>query len=266
MTMTGYETLDIARAGTVATLTLDRPEALNAWNEQLADELRDAVEALAGDQSVRCVTITGRGRAFSAGADVRAGFPPTAAGHPDIHTRLTEVHHPIITRLREMPKPVIAAVNGPAAGIGCSLALACDFVIAAESAYLMLAFVRIGLAPDGGASAFVAARAGFGRGLEMALLGEPIPAQQALGWGLINRVVPGDELTEAASALAARLADGPTRAYAATKREFNAWAYAQLRAQLALEADEQQLLAGTRDHREGVDAFKDKRAATFAGS
>jgi 2-(1,2-epoxy-1,2-dihydrophenyl)acetyl-CoA isomerase len=263
--MATYQTLEITRDGAVATLILDRPQALNAWNEQLADELRDAVDELAGDGTVRCVTVTGRGRAFSAGADVKAGFPTTAEGHPDIHTRLVEVHHPIITGLREMPKPVLAAVNGPAAGIGCSLALACDLVIAAESAYLMLAFVRIGLAPDGGASAFVAVRAGLGRGLEMALLGEPIPARKALDWGLVNSVVADGELMGSVDALAARLADGPTRAYAAAKREFNAWAYHQLRRQLALEADEQQLLARTHDHAEGVSAFQEKRSAGFIG-
>jgi 2-(1,2-epoxy-1,2-dihydrophenyl)acetyl-CoA isomerase len=264
--MATYDTLEITRDGALATLILDRPQALNAWSEQLAEELRAAVDELAHDDAVRCVTITGRGRAFSAGADVKAGFPVTAEGHPDIHTRLVEVHHPIITGVREMPKPVIAAVNGPAAGIGCSLALACDLVIAAESAYLMLAFVRIGLAPDGGASAFVQVRAGLARGLEMALLGEPIPARQALEWGLVNSVVADEELLDSTAALAARLAAGPTRAYAAIKREFNALAYRQLRQQLALEADEQQLLARTHDHAEGVSAFREKRPAGFTGS
>lgn len=263
--MPSYETLEVKQDGAVGMLILNRPGALNAWNEQLAEELRDAVEQMAHDDSVRCVTITGRGRAFSAGADVRAGFPPTAEGHWDIHARLVEVHHPIITGVREMPKPVIAAVNGPAAGIGCSLALACDLVVAAESAYFMLAFARIGLAPDGGASAFVQVRAGLGRGLEMALLGEAIPARKALDWGLINSVVADEELPDQAAALAGRLAKGPTRAYAATKREFNAWVYAQLRQQLALEADEQQLLAATHDNAEGVGAFREKRPAAFTG-
>ena len=263
--MDSYETLEITRAGAVATLTLNRPDALNAWDARLAGELCAAVEQLGSDDSVRCLAITGRGRAFSAGADVRAGFPPTVDGHWDIHTRLVEIHHPIITGLREMPKPVVAAVNGPAAGIGCSLALACDLVLAAESAYFMLAFVRIGLAPDGGASAFVAARAGLARGLEMALLGEAIPARKALEWGLINTVVPDEELAEHAGALAARLASGPTKAYAATKREFNAWVYSQLAVQLALEADEQQRLAATQDNAEGVSAFKEKRPPAFTG-
>ena len=264
--MTRYETLEVTREGAVAALTLDRPDALNAWNEQLAQELRAAVEELAVDDSVHAVTITGRGRAFSAGADVNEGFPEGADGHWDIHTRLVGVHHPIITGLREMPKPVIAAVNGPAAGIGCALALACDLVVAAESAYFMLAFVKIGLAPDGGASAFVAARAGLGRGLEMALLGDAVPARKALEWGLANSVVADAELARTVAALASKLAAGPTLAYAATKREFNAWAYTQLRQQLALEADEQQALAATHDNAEAVAAFLQKRPALFTGA
>ncbi|MHB1807736.1 MAG: enoyl-CoA hydratase-related protein [Solirubrobacteraceae bacterium] len=263
--MGDFETLQITRDGAVAKLTLNRPQALNAWSAQLARELCEAIERLAGDDSVRAVTITGSGRAFSAGADVREGFPTGADGHWDIHTRLVGVHHPIITGIREMPKPVLAAVNGPAAGIGCSLALACDLVLAAESAYFLLAFVNIGLAPDGGASAFVPVRAGLGRAVEMTMLGEPIPAAQALEWGLANRVLPDAALDAEASALSARLAAGPTRAYAAAKREFNAWAYSQLRGQLALEADEQQALAASRDNVEGVAAFAEKREARFSG-
>jgi 2-(1,2-epoxy-1,2-dihydrophenyl)acetyl-CoA isomerase len=249
--MSSFQTIAVEHEGGVATLTLDRPQALNAWNELLANELRAAIDQLAGDRDVRAVRIIGRGRAFSAGADVAAGFPEGADGHWDIHTRLVGVHHPIITGLREMPKPVIAAVNGPAAGIGCSLALACDLVVAAESAYFMLAFVKIGLAPDGGASAFVAARAGLGRGLEMALLGNAVPAERALAWGLANSVVPDAELDAASAALAAELAAGPTLAHAATK--------------LALEADEQQLLAASADNAEGVAAFVAKRPAAFTG-
>jgi 2-(1,2-epoxy-1,2-dihydrophenyl)acetyl-CoA isomerase len=261
-----FETLELRRDGAVATIVLNRPQAMNAWDETLASELAAAIATVSGDEAIRAVLLTGAGRSFSAGADVKAGFPPTAEGNWDIHTRLVGVHHPTITGLREMPKPVVAAVRGAAAGIGCSLALACDLVIAAESAYFLLAFVNIGLAPDGGASAFVAARAGLGRAIEMALLGEPVPAERALEWGLANRVVPDEDLDEQAQLLVRRLAEGPTRAYAAAKREFNNWAYAQLAGQLALEADEQQLLAATHDCAEGVAAFAEKRPARFLGS
>lgn len=263
--MSGYATIDLARDGGVAIVTLSRPAALNSWNEQLAADLCAALDELSKDAAIRAVMLTGSGRAFSAGADIREGFPTGADGHWDIHTRLVGIHHPIIKSLREMPKPAIAAVNGVAAGIGCSLALACDFVIAAQSASFLLAFINIGLAPDGGASAFVPARVGLARAIEMTFLGEPIVALRALEWGLINRVVPDDELSECAAEFARRLAAGPTRAYAAAKREFNAWAYAHLASQLALEADEQQTLAATHDHAEGVTAFIDKRPPTFRG-
>ena len=258
-------TLERSFTDGVATVALNRPEAMNAWTEQLADELAGALHEVARDERVRAVLLTGRGRAFSAGADIKAGFPPTAAGHPDVHTRLTGSHHAIINEIRAMPKPVVAAVRGAAAGIGCSLALACDIVVAAESSYFLLAFVNIGLAPDGGASAFVAARAGVGRASEMAMLGEPIAAATALEWGLANRVVADERLDEEALELARRLAAGPAGSYAATKRELNAWSYAQLRAQLALEADEQQLLAASPDFAEGLAAFAQKRPPRFAG-
>jgi 2-(1,2-epoxy-1,2-dihydrophenyl)acetyl-CoA isomerase len=264
--MSQYTTLDLGREGGVATLTLNRPSALNAWNEQLALELRTAIDELSRDPEIRALMITGAGRAFSAGADIREGFPAGADGHWDIHTRLVGVHHPVITGLREMPKPVVAAVNGVAAGIGCSLALACDLVVAAESASFLLAFINIGLAPDGGASAFVPVRVGLARAIEMTFLGEPIGASTALDWGLINRVVPDVELGDAAAALTRRLAAGPTKAYAAAKCELNGWAYSRLAAQLALEADEQQKLAATQDNVEGVTAFVEKRRARFLGN
>jgi 2-(1,2-epoxy-1,2-dihydrophenyl)acetyl-CoA isomerase len=164
-----------------------------------------------------------------------------------------------------MPKPVIAAVNGPAAGIGCSLALSCDLVLAAESSYLLLAFVNIGLVPDGGSSFLIPARVGFTRAAEMAMLGERVPAPQAHEWGLINRVIPDSDLLTEADALADRLAAGPTRSYAGTKRQLNAWLYARMHEQLELEATIQQELAASGDFMEGVAAFVEKRPARFAG-
>ena len=164
-----------------------------------------------------------------------------------------------------MPKPVIAAVNGPAVGIGCSLALACDLVVAAESAYLLLAFVNIGLVPDGGSSVFVPARAGAGRAATMAMLGERIPAPLASAWGLVDVLTSDDTFAEEVDALAERLATGPTRSYAAAKEELNARVYAGLEEQLELEASLQEEMAGSADFGEGVLAFLEKRAPTFSG-
>jgi 2-(1,2-epoxy-1,2-dihydrophenyl)acetyl-CoA isomerase len=194
-----------------------------------------------------------------------ASRPLTADGHIDVYTSLTTTFHPILTGLRTMPKPVVAAINGPAVGIGCSLALSCDLLVAKESAYLSLAFARIGLVPDGGASALVSARAGGGRALEMALLGGRVTAPTALAWGLVSEVLPDDEFDAGVVALVDRLAAGPTRSYAGSKRQLNAWLYADLEEQLELEARIQQEMAGTSDFAEGVAAFLDKRDPDFGG-
>ena len=263
------ETVTLRRGasnGAELRIELNRPETMNAWDKQLGDELRAAVEEAAADDSVRSVTITGAGRGFSSGADLKAGFDPTPEGHPDVGTTLRERYHPIISTIREMPKPVLAAVNGPAVGIGCSLALACDLIVAKESAYFLLAFVNIGLVPDGGSSLIVPARAGHTRAAEMAMLGERIPALKALEWGLINRVAADDVFDAEVEALAERLATGPTRSYAGTKRQLNAWIYRGMEDQLELEAGIQQEMAASGDFVEGVQAFLAKRSAEFKGS
>jgi 2-(1,2-epoxy-1,2-dihydrophenyl)acetyl-CoA isomerase len=260
-----YETLQVERRGGELRITLDRPESMNAWNTQFGDELKAVVEAAATDPEVRAVTLTGAGRAFSSGADLKAGFEPTPDGHPDVLTPLTQRYHPIIAGLRRMPKPVLAAVNGPAVGIGASLAFAADIVIARESAYFSLAFVNIGLVPDGGSSLFVPERAGFARATAMAMLGERVPAPQALEWGLITKVVADDAFEQAVDELAAKLATGPTRAYAGIKRQLNAWAFGRMEDQLDLEASIQQESAASGDFVEGVRAFLEKRPAAFDG-
>jgi 2-(1,2-epoxy-1,2-dihydrophenyl)acetyl-CoA isomerase len=260
-----YETVRLLRRGAAARLELNRPETMNAWNKQFGRDLLDAVRSVSEDPEVRAVEIGGAGRGFSSGADLRAGFDPTPEGHPDVLTVLRELYHPIILGLREMPKPVVAAVNGPAVGIGCSLAFASDLIVAARSAYFLLAFVNVGLVPDGGSSVFVPARAGFSRAMQMSMLGERIAAEQALSWGLINRVVDDDALAEEVGALIDRLATGPTLSYAGTKRQLNARAYAGIEQQLELEAQIQQEQAATSDFIEGVMAFVEKREARFQG-
>jgi 2-(1,2-epoxy-1,2-dihydrophenyl)acetyl-CoA isomerase len=258
-------TVAVQRREGVMTIELNRPDSLNAWDQALGEELLAAVREAASDAAVRAVVVTGAGRAFSSGADLKAGFEPTPGGAPDVRTRLTQRYHPIITGIRRMPKPVVAAVNGPAVGIGCSLALACDLVLAAESAYFLLAFVNIGLVPDGGSSVLVPERIGFARAAEMAMLGERVPAARALEWGLVNRVVPDAELAGEARALAERLAAGPTASYAGSKRQLNAWRFARMEEQLELEASIQQEMAGSGDFREGVQAFLERRSPRFQG-
>jgi 2-(1,2-epoxy-1,2-dihydrophenyl)acetyl-CoA isomerase len=258
-------TVQVQRRGAAATIVLDRPKAMNAVDPQLSEDLLRALTEAASDDEVRAVLLTGNGRAFCSGADLRAGFDPTPEGHPNVQKALHERFHPIIQTLREMPKPVVAAVNGAAAGIGCSFALACDLVVAAESAYFLLAFVNIGLVADGGSSLLIPERVGFARAAEMALLGERVRAGKALEWGLINQVTADEDLMDEANALVDRLAAGPTRSYAGTKRQLNAWQFSRMEAQLELEASIQQELAGSRDFAEGVTAFVEKRDPRFGG-
>src|SRR4051794_19167717 len=205
------ETVTCEVADGVARVTLNRPENLNAWNEQLGLDLQAAIERARDDDDVRAVLITGAGRGFSSGADLSEQRAGVEGEVPDLSERLKALYNPIILGVRELPKPVLAAVNGPAAGIGCALALSCDLIVAGESAFFLLAFVNIGLVPDGGSTATVPARMGAARAMEMAMLGERVPAPKALEWGLINRVVPDADLERDAGELAARLAQGPTK-------------------------------------------------------
>jgi 2-(1,2-epoxy-1,2-dihydrophenyl)acetyl-CoA isomerase len=261
-----HETVDVTKDGSAARILLNRPDALNAWNEQFGRDLLDAVSGLSADDSVRAVLITGAGRGFSSGADLKEQRGTDDSGLPDLGARLEEIYHPIIMELREMPKPVVAAVNGPAVGIGCSLALAADLVISAESAYFLLAFVNIGLVPDGGSTAFLPARVGYARAAEMAMLGERVPAQQALDWGLINQVVSDDQLEPVSTALLERLANGPTASYAGAKQLLNRRMYADLAGQLDAEAEAQRGQGQSKDFIEGVIAFVEKRPPSFTGS
>jgi 2-(1,2-epoxy-1,2-dihydrophenyl)acetyl-CoA isomerase len=265
--MPDLQTVTLTKHGAAARIELNRPEKLNAWNAQFGLDLRAAVDDVAADDAIRAVMITGAGRGFSSGADLTdlpSDFTPE--GRPHLEKILTERYHPIIEGVRHMPKPVVAGVNGPAVGIGCSLALACDFVVAADSAYFLLAFVNIGLVPDGGSSLFIPARVGFTRAARMALLGERIPAPQALEWGLINEAHPAEEAMDVAWEYTERFASGPTKSYAGTKRQLNAWMYGRMEEQLALEARIQQEMADSGDFAEGVKAFAEKRSPDFQGA
>ncbi len=261
-----YEHLITEQDGGALRITLNRPETLNAWHHDFGRELKQAIEVDAADPSVRAVLITGAGRGFSSGADLKAGFEPADDGMPDIAKELNDLYHPIMVGLRRLEKPVVAAVNGPAVGIGASLAFACDLVLAGESAYFGLAFVNIGLMPDGGSTLFVPAAVGKARAFQLALLGERVEAARALEWGLINYVHPDDRLLDEAGALVERLAAGPTQSYASSKRALNRMLYPDLDGQLSLEADLQHALARTQDFQEGALAFLEKREPAFQGA
>jgi 2-(1,2-epoxy-1,2-dihydrophenyl)acetyl-CoA isomerase len=250
----------------VGWLTLNRPDSLNAWTRRLGEDMLAALEHLGADGEVRAIVITGAGRAFSAGADLREGGEVDAEGRPDVARQLREVYNPLICAVRTVPKPVLAAVNGPAVGIGCSLALACDMLIASREAYFLLAFVNIGLGLDGGASLFLPAMVGTARAFELAYKGERLPAEKALSWGLVNEVVDAGELAARAQELAARFAAGPPGSFAAIKRAINAAAFSQLEGQLELETELQRQRAHSQDFLEGVLAFVQKRPANFTGS
>ncbi len=194
--MSDYETMLWEQDGALGRITLNRPDSLNAWNRQFGVDLGAIINGEAADPSVRAILISGAGNAFSSGADLKSTGDVEMHpddNMPDIGNRLRTLYNPIITGVRELPKPVVAAVNGAAVGIGCSLALACDLILAAEDAYFFLSFANIGLMPDGGATLSVPARIGKARAMEMSLLAEKVPAPKALEWGLINAVHPNAE-------------------------------------------------------------------------
>jgi 2-(1,2-epoxy-1,2-dihydrophenyl)acetyl-CoA isomerase len=248
--------------GPVATITLDRPEALNALTVPVKVALREALERLAVDRTVRAVILTGAGRAFCAGQDLAERERPDAA---PLDVELRERYNPIILALRAMGQPVIAAVNGVAAGAGASIAFACDLRIAAEDARFVLAFGRLGLVPDSGATWFLPRIVGQARAAELALVGDPISAEEALRIGLVSRVVPNDELLPQARALADRIAAGAPMAVALTKGALERAATIDLETALEGEAKLQGIAGASADHAEGLAAFRGKRAPRFTG-
>jgi 2-(1,2-epoxy-1,2-dihydrophenyl)acetyl-CoA isomerase len=258
-----YETIRLEIADAIATITLNRPERLNAMPPQMADEISDALDNLDG---ARAVLITGEGRAFCSGADLaRRGDGGGATRGDAAYASLTKSYNPLMMKIAKSPVPVITAVNGPAAGIGCSLALAGDFAIAGNSAYFLQAFVNIGLVSDGGASWMLARLVGKARATEMMLLGEKIGADKAADWGLIYKCVPDAELQMEARALAARLAKGPTVAIGIMRQNLSMALDIDYAAALLREAEGQKIAGDSADAREGSKAFLEKRKAEFTG-
>ena len=251
--------LHSADAG-IATLTLNRPEALNALNAELRRALLAAVKSVSRDASVRVVTLTGAGRGFCAGADLRGG-----SGEREFRRVLATEYNPLIEAIRACPKPVIAAVNGVAAGAGMSLALSADLVIATDEARFVPAFHRIGLVPDSGLARTLVRALGRHRAFEVLSGERPLDAAAAHDAGLVAAIVPASELAEAAATMATRLAAGPTRGLALTKRLLAAAEDDTLAQSLATEAALQDLAGRTEDHAEGVAAFTEKRDPTFRG-
>ncbi len=249
--------------GPVATLTLDRPAALNALTVSVKVGLREALESIAADRSVRAVILTGAGRAFCAGQDLAEREEPDAA---PLDVEVRERYNPIIRALRSMGQPVIAAVNGVAAGAGASLAFACDLRIAAEEARFVLAFGRIGLVPDSGATWFLPRLVGPAKAAELALVGDAVDAAEALRIGLVSKVVPGDRLMPEARALADRIAAGAPLAMSLTKAALSRSLTTGLDEALDAEAGLQGIAGASADHAEGLAAFREKRPPRFEGT
>jgi len=251
--------------GGFALITLSDPATLNAISVEMTGELTAFFERATTE--ARCIVLTGEGRGFSSGANLASGTPPMDAdGQPDLGGRLEATFNPFVTMLRDLPIPYVTAVNGAAAGIGCSFALLGDLIVAGESAYFLQAFRRIGLVPDGSATYHLPRMIGRVRAMEMMLLGEKIPAKTAFEWGLVNRCVPDADLLPTAKALALELASGPTKTLGAIRRLAwasldNTWSE-----QLQAERQAQRSAGRTEDFREGVQAFFQKRPAKFTGN
>jgi len=258
--MSDYQYISLQKEGGVATLTLNRPEALNALKPDMLSEIIHALDDVRDDGISRALLMTGAGRAFSSGADLVAGGSATDAG-----LKLETYYNPILERLFALPMPVITAVNGPAAGAGCSLALSGDLVLAARSAYFLQAFVNIGLVPDAGSTWLMTRVLGRSRAQALMMLAERLPAEQAEAWGMVYKVVDDAALMSEASALALKLAQGPTRSYALIRQGVRFSLDHTLTETLALERMNQMVAGRTQDFAEGVAAFREKRPPAFKG-
>jgi 2-(1,2-epoxy-1,2-dihydrophenyl)acetyl-CoA isomerase len=263
--MAETESLLVELEAGVLTLTLNRPDKLNAFTDALHLALRAQIQRAHDDPAIRAVLLTGAGRAFCAGQDLGDRDPRRMDGPPDLGHTLDTFYNPTLRLIRSLEKPVIAAVNGVAAGAGANMALACDIVLAARSARFIQAFSKIGLTPDAGGSWSLSRLLGEARAKGLALTAEPLSADRAEAWGLIWRAVDDDQLIPEAQALAVRLAAGPTRGLGLTKVSIQSAATHSFDDQLDMERDLQRIAGRTRDYAEGVTAFLDKRQPRFEG-
>ena len=262
-----YETILLEKKDQITRITLNRPASLNSFNEKMGEEFYSALKLAERDEATRCLVITGAGRAFSAGEDVSGLKDRTGSdSHPSLGDHLRKKYHPMILRIRNMEKPVIARLNGIAAGSGASIALACDIRIASDDAGLKQAFIGVGLVPDSGSSYFLTRTLGPGRALELIMTGRTVGAKEAESLGLVNQVVPAAELDEAVNITAEKLANGPTKALGLSKRIVNQVSRLELPDALEYEAQNQDIAGRTHDHLEAVRAFLEKRKPTFSGN
>ncbi|MCB1858222.1 MAG: 2-(1,2-epoxy-1,2-dihydrophenyl)acetyl-CoA isomerase [Gammaproteobacteria bacterium] len=260
-----YRNILYSSADGVATLTLNRPHSLNSFTSDMHAELRDAMEQVKSDPKVRCLLLTGAGRGFCAGQDLSDRAVVPGEHTPDIGDSLEKNYNPLVRAITRLPKPVVCAVNGVAAGAGANIALCCDIVLAARSAVFLQGFSKIGLIPDAGGSWTLPRLVGRARAMGLALLGEKITADQALAWGMIWQVIDDDRLIDESTMLAAWLATQPTKGLGLTKQALNASGGNTLEQQLELERKLQSIAGASNDYRAGVTAFLQKRTPQFNG-
>ena len=257
-----YNCLILEKKGNISTITLNRPDVFNAFNDEQSYELQDALKVVKKDEETRVVILTGAGKAFCSGQDLKA---IAGAEKRSFIDSLKKRYNPIIREMRNMPKPIICKLNGVAAGAGCSLALASDFIIASEQASLIEVFINVGLVLDSGSSYFLPRLVGSARAFELSTMGSKVSAQQALEWGMINRCVPADQLDENTQEIADYYANAPTKAIGLMKKMLNKSFNSDLEAMLEYEMYCQEIAGSSEDNKEGVKAFNEKRKPQFKG-
>ncbi|MCB9263359.1 MAG: enoyl-CoA hydratase/isomerase family protein [Flavobacteriales bacterium] len=260
--MENYNCIKYELNGGVATITLNRPDVFNAFNDEQSYELQDALKQAKRDDNVRVVVFTGAGKAFCSGQDLKA---IAGAKNRSLRDSLDKRYNPIIKAMRDLPKPIIGKINGVAAGAGCSLALACDYVVASEFASFIEVFINVGLVLDSGSSYFLPRLVGSARAFEMSTMGTKVKAEQALEWGIVNKVVPAEELDQTVNEIAAYYETAPTKAIALMKKMLNKSFHSDLDTMLEYEAQCQDIAGRSDDYKEGVSAFNEKRKPSFKG-